>query len=409
MKLSIYIDKRRVDKNGMKNIFIRCYESRSEIYLLNTGIKCLYEPSGCVFPKNEKEARFKTLKLSELFSKCESFVLKNSEMPFKYLKDNLIKITKGKELKSNTSLVSKVIDYASVKKEGTKGLYELTAKKITEYDKNATLFNVDEKWLTGFRAYFIRKGMSANGISIHLRNIRTIFNYARRKRETENYPFLWFKIEEDETFPNNLTAEQLRQLRDYKVEPWQEIYRDLFMLSFYLAGVNVGDLLLCKGLTNGRFVYKRQKTGKIINIIVCTQAKEIIDKYKGKDYLLSAMDGRSDYHSFMKRWNQALKKIGTQEIVPDKVGKLRKIIYHPIFPGITTYTARYSFASIAANDLDVSEVLIGRCLGHSWTKSVTNRYIASDQKKIDDIVLKVANYISPLNSVYAEKHKKTEK
>lgn len=96
----------------------------------------------------------------------------------------------------------------------------------------------------------------------------------------------------------------------------------------------------------------------------------------------------------MRRWNIALKKIGTQEVVPDKVGKKRKIIYHPLFPDITTYTARYTFASIAANDLDISEVQIGRCLGHSWSKTVTARYIADDRSKVDMVVRRVAEYVN---------------
>ena len=393
MKLSVFVDNRRKDKNGMKNVFIRCYENRSTVYYINTGLKCLYEPTECVFPKQEKNNRSKSAKLSNIFYKCDDLVYRNTDLSFDQLKEELTKIVKGEENKKLT-LSDYILDFASSKNAGTKGIYELTARKVNEYDKNATFKTIDEKWLAGFRLYYINKGMSANGISIHLRNIRTVFNYARRKRLTSNYPFLWFKIEEDETFPNNLSVEQIRQLRDYPVEKWQEVYRDLFMLSFYLAGVNVGDLLLCRGLTNGRFIYKRQKTGKMIDIAVCSQAKEILDKYKGNDYLLNVMDGRADYHSFMKRWNQALKKIGTKEIVPDKAGKRRKVKYHPLFPKITTYTARYSFASIAANDLEISENLVGRCLGHSWSKTVTNRYIANDQKKVDDVVKRVADYIN---------------
>ena len=58
--------------------------------------------------------------------------------------------------------------------------------------------------------------------------------------------------------------------------------------------------------------------------------------------MLNVMDGRADYHSFMRRWNIALKKIGTQEVVPDKVGKKRKIIYRPLFPdGMPVPGGRY--------------------------------------------------------------------
>ena len=394
MKVSVYVDKRRFKNTGANTVFIRCYYAKGKVFIVSTGIKCENEPSGCIFPKQEPNHRAKSSRLTKLFSECEEFVYMNGDKSYEYMKAKLTSIIAGdKGNVSDGKLSRRVLDMASVKNKGTRGIYELTARKIQEYDDTATIDNVDEKWLAGFRKYFMDKGISANGISIHLRNIRAVFNYARRKRETDNYPFLWFRIEEDETFPNNLSVEQLRTLRDYPVEDWQRVYRDLFMLSFYLAGVNVGDLLLCKGLTNGRFIYKRRKTGKMIDICVCDQAKAIIKKYKGRDYLLNVMDGRADYHSFMKRWNQALKKIGTQEAVPDKAGKKRKIIYHPLFPDITTYTARYSFASIAANDLGISENLIGRCLGHSWSKNVTSRYIAADKNKVDEVIRKVADYV----------------
>ena len=149
-----------------------------------------------------------------------------------------------------------------------------------------------------------------------MRCLRTVFNWCRDEGLTTNYPFKGrngYKIREEETTPNNLTAQEFADLRDYPCEPWQQIYIDLFCLSVYLGGVNVGDLLLCKGLTNGKFVFVRRKTDKINSSII------------------------------------------RKKIVPDKVGKMRKIERTPLFPKLTTYSARYTFASIAANDLDISE------------------------------------------------------
>ena len=85
-------------------------------------------------------------------------------------------------------------------------------------------------------------------------------------------------------------------------------------------------------------------------------------------------------------------------IVPDKIGRMRKVVYHPILPNITLYTALYTFGSIAANDLDISERTIGMCLGHSWSKNVTSRYMAHDQRKVDDAVQRIADYVSGCHS-----------
>ena len=74
------------------------------------------------------------------------------------------------------------------------------------------------------------------------------------------------------------------------------------------------------------------------------------------------------------------------------------IVYEPICPDITLYSARYSFGSIAANDLDISERTIGMCLGHSWANSVTCRYIANDQNKIDKAVKAVIDFFLAASS-----------
>ena len=188
-----------------------------------------------------------------------------------------------------------------------------------------------------------------------------------------------------------MTAAQVREFKDYPCEAWQEEYRDIFMLSFCLAGINIGDLLQCRGLRNGRLVYNREKTQKPISIPVFPEAQAIIDKYKGKDYLINPCDRYKDYHGYMHRMNDGLKKIGKTKIVPDKVGKLRKKETKPFFDGLSTYVARYSFASVAA-ECGVQRDVIAACLGHSWA-DVTSHYVAYMQKQIDEAIRKVFDYI----------------
>lgn len=81
---------------------------------------------------------------------------------------------------------------------------------------------------------------------------------------------------------------------------------------------NKGRFLVNTGLTtkekfNGREFPKSDKnktakTNAMIDLPVEKEAMDIIDKYKGKDWLLSPMDGRVDYRSFERIWNDNLKK-----------------------------------------------------------------------------------------------------
>lgn len=65
-----------------------------------------------------------------------------------------------------------------------------------------------------------------------------------------------------------------------------EIYKDLFMLNFYLCGVNDNDLLLCKGLTNRRFIRNR-KNMYAIDLPVEPKALDIIKNIRERLFIIS--------------------------------------------------------------------------------------------------------------------------
>jgi hypothetical protein len=106
--------------------------------------------------------------------------------------------------------------------------------------------------------------MKTNPISIHLRNIRAVFNYAIDNEETELYPFRKFAIKKEETRKHSLRPEQLATLRDFNGEEYQKEYQDIFILMSYLIGIKAIDLFNLKQIVDGRIEYKREKTGNIL-------------------------------------------------------------------------------------------------------------------------------------------------
>lgn len=81
-------------------------------------------------------------------------------------------------------------------------------------------------------------------------------------------------------------------------------------------------------MVNGRFEYKRAKTGKLYSIKVEPEAQDIIEKYKGKDYLLNIMDEYGNYKDFLHRMGIGLKQIGETE----RKGLGGKKSRNPLFP-----------------------------------------------------------------------------
>ena len=405
MKNFAYVDTTRPNADGSFPVYVVVRNPRGRFFV-NTGMTtCGKLDGGVSFPRQDRNGRAKTALLARYMAECESVCLRHEVLGTDNatLKEAIRREVFGIVSASRDSLASCIREFADTRTPQTAKCYRIAADRVTEFDADATL-DIDRKWLERFRQWCISKGMKVNGAGMILRCVRASFNWARTEGRTQNYPFLGYSIPEEETTPNNLSAEDIRRLRDYPCEEWQRRYIDFFMLSFYLAGMNPVDLLSLKAdaVRGGHVSFVRRKTNKqgarkvrTIVLPVVDEARAIIRKYPSREgWLLGFMDGRSDYHSFMKQCEKALRKVGTQETTTDRAGKRRKVVYHPAFPDITLYTARYSFGSIAANDLDIPEQTIGQCLGHSWSRHVTARYIAHDQRKVDDAVRKVVAYIS---------------
>lgn len=283
-----------------------------------------------------------------------------------------------------------MIEYTSLKdKKSTKDNYINTRKLIIEFDTAPTFETIDRKWLTSFNQFLVDKGYMINYIGTHLKNIRAIFNYAIDEEVTTLYPFRKFKVKKEQTRKRSLTIEEIRLLKDYPCEKHLEFYRDIFMLIFYLIGINLEDLLFLTkdNINNGRIEYYRHKTGKLFSIKIEPEAQAILDKYKGDKYLLNIMDNRNDYTSFTTSIDRALKQIGGVSIL-----ERGKKVRNPLFPKLSTYWARHSWATLAA-ELDIPKETISAGLGHEIGSDVTSIYIKFDQKKVDDANRRVIDYV----------------
>ena len=60
---------------------------------------------------------------------------------------------------------------------------------------------------------------------------------------------------------------------------------------------------------------------------------------------------------------------------------------------ITWYCARDSWATICANELDISAIIIDRALSHSTKSLAENHYIAKDKNDVDETCAMMLQYI----------------
>ena len=283
------------------------------------------------------------------------------------------------EILTNKQDINNFLDYFSKfvadKKDinqRTGEIYQATLTKIDKYEKRKPILfdDITPGWLSKFENEMKTSGMMTNAIAIHFRNIRAIFNSAiDNEIISQNcYPFRRFKIKSAQTTKRSLTIEQLKMIRDYETSiPLIQDAKDIFILSFYLIGINTTDLYHSIKIVNERVEYKRDKTHRNYSIKIEPEAAMLIDKIRGKNTVLNLSDRFSKVIRMSQQVNRGLNKI---------------------IPGVTMYAARHSWATIAANYCNASEEDIAAALGH-LKNTVTSIYINRDQMIIDRLNRKV--------------------
>lgn len=350
--------------------------------------------TGFVFPECPNR-KIKTARLAFLVSSAQAYMFQHANDTPEEVKVGIKSIITGVEVKPETRKFCEYMkEFITGKGQSTGDIYRVTLERIKRYDPGCTFETIDKHWLEAYQGHEANRGRKANGIAIDLRNIRAVFNWAIDNEYTNLYPFRKFSIKTERNKYLFLPAEQMMVIRDYPVEKYQEPYRDLFMLGFYLLGMNISDLLELRpsDLRFGRIVYHRNKTHRLYDIKVEPEAMTIIKKYKGKEHLLRFLD-KGNVRTIAHNTNAALKRIGKVEVVKNKRGANIKKLITPLFPDIVWYTARRSWATIAAS-LDIPKEVIGKALGHSeWDSTTTDIYINFDNKKIDEANRKVLDYL----------------
>ena len=344
--------------------------------LLNVYISGIKQQVDTLILELTREGKIETMTAADIKAHCELAL--NPE--------------KAEKERSKNLFVTRFLKFAESKRESTKRLYMDTYKRMTEFAgaqlQQLAFEDITKEWIIAFDTYLEPQSPSRNARNIHLRNIRAVFNEAIDDEITVFYPFRRLKIRNVATRKRNLKVEDFRAFINFPCEKHAQQYLDMFKLMFMLIGINTVDLCHLKEIdSEGRINYHRAKTNRLYSIKVEPEALEIINKYRGEKWLLNILDRYQDYKDYTKRMNRALKKIGPVK----RVGLGGKKIYEPLFPDISTYWARHTWATIAAS-LDIPRDTIAHALGHG-NNTVTDIYIDFDERKIDEANRKVLDWV----------------
>ncbi len=386
-----------IDSRDFK-VYLSVTHKRKRFYVF-TGLQTTERFDGMVFPKSDKSAKAKTNRLANIYKLCDDYINTHSDESPNDIKEHLKDIIAGKKRSNKNTIVATISKFCETKeKQGTILAYKRLITTISAYDAEATLDGIDFDWVDRWYKHEEARGRCNNGIINDIDKLKSVFNWARRKRLTTNYPFERAMFKKDRTKKRNLSVEQLRAIRDIGLDAHDVVYRDFFMLGFYLIGMNLSDILdLTKDeYKNGRISFYRNKTNRLYDIKVEPEAQAIIEKYmetdKKKENLLNfqKITHSAGYAQFTTKCNHCLRSLGKK--VYD--GKRYDRKGNSIEPDLTTYWNRHTWATFAAK-LGIPMEIIGRALGHSiWDNSITGVYVEYDTAKIDEANRKVIDYLN---------------
>ena len=170
----------------------------------------------------------------------------------------------------------------------------------------------------------------------------------------------------------------------------RDLAKDCFMLSFCLMGMNSADLYSAgeedgEGFDGESITYYRRKTKDRrsdkakITIDVNPVILPIFQKYRGTNRRIFNFNERfSSMADLNRSINIGLKQIGNELGIDD----------------LQFYSARHSFATIAANDLRIDRYTVNLMLNHTDNSmKVTELYIKEDFRPINDANKKLLDYV----------------
>ena len=237
-------------------------------------------------------------------------------------------------------------------------LYKLAANRFLQFTGPSSLMeHITPVRINNYLNSLKREKLSGTTINIYTTLLKVIINYAIKMRYVEYKvdPFVTAKIPSSRKRDTYITVEQLKKIRDMEPRKYNEsVVRDIFMLTYYLAGMNLVDMLAYDFRTD-EINYVRTKTRNtkdgdhITSFTIPEEAKPIIKKYINKN------TGRivfGKYKTYASCYNTLTRKLDTLKKIAD--------IKHDF----TLYSARKSFVQHGF-DLGIPLSTLEYCIGQS--------------------------------------------
>lgn len=269
-------------------------------------------------------------------------------------------------------------------------LLERNCRYFTEFTKGEFLLSeITPEIINNYDRYLRNtKKVGETTIGMMMSRTRTIINRGVKKQlvKYDIAPFAYYSIKSSPVREVDLTVENLIRIK--KSTPKEKklrVARDLFMLLFYLGGINLADLLDIDFRKLPIIEYTRRKARNLkqgdqrIVITIPEIAMPIINEWVNRNTGKLDFGYNFSYSNFYRYLTRSLNALAVDLNINQKV------VY---------YSARKTFAQFAS-ELGIPDGVIDYCLGHSdKSKGIIRYYTKVKQKQAEIAINRVIDYVN---------------
>lgn len=280
-------------------------------------------------------------------------------------------------------LAEYLLQFDRIDREKTFKLYKLSINRFLSFAGSDILMeHITPLRVNKYILYLKKSKLSNTTINIYLTLLKVVINYAIDMRyvKYDLDPFTKVKIPVAKKRETQITVEELKAIRDKDLKFYNlNVTRDIFMLTYYLAGMNLVDMLE-QDFRNNEVCYVRKKTRNTkdgefkIAFTVPQEAKPLIQKYMNKS------NGKlvfGSYKNYTSCYNLLARKI-------KELGRVAGVKHN-----FTLYSARKSFVQ-HGYDLGIPLSTLEYCIGQSMkTDRPIFNYVTVMKKHADKAIREI--------------------
>jgi integrase len=396
--IKVLMRKYQQKSDGSFPIVIRVTENRKSKFIVITHLheKNWDQKNSRVKSNHKNSARLNNMIQTKL-SEVNDIVFKAQTTNHIVSSREIKNVISGK---ATNSFFSKGDDFIEELKNSGKhnqaSSYDGQLNGIKEFNNNIDIefHHINQDFLRRFKVYLlVKRGVSERTTMNYYVLIRTLFNRAIADGlDSKYYPFGKGKtiIRFPESIKLGLEKHEILALEKLKLEELRLIHtRNVFLFSFYLAGIRVSDILRMewKDIVNNRLIYSMGKNKKSVSLQIPEKALNIIKFYKEdkknqsgfifpelkKANLNDSKDIHVKIKTATKKFNKYLSQLAKKAEIKKK---------------ITMHIARHSFGNIAGDN--ISPQMLQKLYRHSsitTTMGYQGNFIHKDTDNALDSVI----------------------